>query len=342
MRHLMDFSYLCRMKYLRFNSALLALMFVVLLTACGQMKAESEHVVESSTEHTANASGLAFCDTLLMKEELRVITKGEYRQYTNTARLDTVAAYIYRHFRRYADTTYYQRFEVEGKRYQNVICIFGLKNSERTVIGAHYDACGEQEGADDNASGVVGLLELARLLKGQALDQQIELVAYTLEEPPFFRTEWMGSYQHAAKLSKDRVKVRGMICLEMIAYFSDKKDSQEYPVEGMSSLYGSTGDYIALVSALDHGKFVKSFSSAFKQTEKVKTKEISAPASMQGIDFSDHLNYWHFGFEALMITDTAFFRNKNYHEKGDQMETLDLARMALVIEAVFEAIRAKA
>jgi len=329
------------MKHIRFNGTIVGLLLVT-LTACGQIKTEGGQLVESSNERVRNTPELVFCDTLIMKDELRLITKGDYRQYTNTTRLDSVAAYIYRHFHQFADTTYYQGFQVEGRTYQNVICIFGLKNSERTVIGAHYDVCGAQEGADDNASGVVGLLELARLLKGQVLDQQIELVAYTLEEPPFFRTEAMGSYQHAAKLAKEHVKVRGMICLEMIAYFSDKKGSQDYPVEGMSSLYGSTGDYIALVSAMDHGKFVDGFSAAFKNSGKVKTKEIAAPASMQGIDFSDHLNYWHFGFEALMITDTAFYRNKNYHEKGDKMETLDLARMALVIEAVFEALRAKA
>lgn len=330
------------MNYIRFSQAVFGYILIVLLAACGQMKTEGGKVDEVASESIVHSADLALCDTVLMKEELQVLTKGAYRQYTNTARLDTVAAYIYRHFDQYADTTYYQRFEVEGRWYQNVICIFGLKNAERTVIGAHYDACGEQEGADDNASGVVGLMELARLLEEQELDQQIELVAYTLEEPPYFRTEWMGSYKHAQKLAKDRVKVRGMICLEMIAYFSDKKGSQDYPMEGMSSVYGTTGDFIALVSALDHGKFVNGFSVAFKNSEKIKTKEISAPVSMEGIDFSDHLNYWHFGFEALMITDTAFYRNKNYHQKGDKLETLDLTRMALVIEAVFEALRTKA
>lgn len=329
------------MKYIRLSKDLFGYVLIAILTNCGQTKPEGEQVAGSSIELISNSSELAFCDTVLIEKELQIITKGDFRHYKNVARLDSVAAYIYRHFQQYADTTYYQHFEVEGRSYKNVICIFGLKNTERTVVGAHYDACGEQEGADDNGSGVVGLMELARLLKDQELDQQIELVAYTLEEPPYFRTEWMGSYQHAAKLAKDRVKVRGMICLEMIAYFSEKAGSQDYPMEGMSSVYGTTGDFIALVSALEHGKFVNDFSAAFKKTQKIKTKELSAPSTMEGIDFSDHLNYWHFGFEALMITDTAFYRNKNYHEKGDKLETLDLKRMALVIEAVFEALRAK-
>jgi Zn-dependent M28 family amino/carboxypeptidase len=111
-------------------------------------------------------------------------------------------------------------------------------DAKTIVIGAHYDVCQEQEGADDNASGVVGLLELARLLKNEKLKYKIELVAYTLEEPPFFRTEYMGSFIHAQSLQQAKTDVLGMICLEMIAYFSDKKGSQEYPIGLMSLFYG--------------------------------------------------------------------------------------------------------
>lgn len=279
-------------------------------------------------------------DTTLIYSHLEFLTKSErFRNHKDIERLDSVAAYIYRDFDKFADTTFYQEYKVGEKTYRNVICSFGPRDAERTIIGAHYDVCGAQEGADDNASGVVGLLELARLLHEDTLSKRIDLVAYTLEEPPYFRSEYMGSYIHAESLVEEDAPVSGMVCLEMIGYFDDAKGSQEYPVAGMGAMYGSKGDYIALISQIGSGEFVKDFSKAFNKTKEIKTKEIAAPKSMTGIDFSDHLNYWKFGFSALMITDTAFFRNKNYHEKTDTLETLDLARMADVIDAVYLSMR---
>lgn len=275
-------------------------------------------------------------DTIIIRNHLTYLTKADqFRNFRNVERLDSVAAYIYREFDQYADTTFYQEYEVNGSIYRNVVCSFGTEHESRTIVGAHYDVCGDQEGADDNATGVTGLLELARMFEGDTLDHRIDLVAYTLEEPPFFRTEQMGSYIHAKSLVDDSVSVLGMVCLEMIGYFDDDKGSQEYPVGGMKAVYGSKGDYIALVSQMGPGGFVKDFNKGFNKTRRIETKEIAAPKSMTGIDFSDHLNYWKFGFSALMITDTAFFRNKHYHEKSDTMEKLDLARMADVIDAIY-------
>ena len=147
------------------------------------------------------------------------------------------------------------------------MCSFGTNNNKHVIVGAHYDVCGDQEGADDNASGVVGLLELARMLEGQSLNNQIDLVAYTLEEPPYFRTTYMGSYKHAKSLVDNKAIVRGMICLEMIGYFSDEKQSQTYPVEGMEELYGTTADYISIVSKTGSAKFVNSFTKFFIDAE---------------------------------------------------------------------------
>lgn len=230
-----------------------------------------------------------------------------------------------------------------GKTYRNVICRFGNKGNKKSIIvGAHYDVCGKQEGADDNASGITGLLELARLLNDkevkQRLNHEIELVAYSLEEPPYFRSEFMGSYIHAKSLADNNIDVYGMISLEMIGYFKDDKNSQSYPAFFLKWFYGSKGNYITLTKKFFAGKFARQFSSKFKATKAVKTKQFSAPKFIPGIDFSDHLNYWKFGFSALMITDTAFYRNKNYHEPTDTLETLDLKRMAKVIDGVFGAL----
>lgn len=280
-------------------------------------------------------------DTLSIKLHLENIINTEHpRNYKHLESLNAVADYIYKDFENYADTVYYQHYTVNGEKYKNVICVFGSDLQKTVVVGAHYDVCGDQDGADDNASGVVGLLELSKSLKGKPLNYRLELVAYTLEEPPFFRSKAMGSYIHAKSLHENKTDVYGMFCLEMIGYFDDSKKSQEYPIGLLSLVYGNKGNYITLVNKFSKGKFSRKFNKRFKSQKRVRTKKFTAPAKLPGIDFSDHLNYWEFGYSALMITDTAFYRNKNYHENTDTIETLDLKRMKLVIESVFETLLA--
>ncbi len=278
-------------------------------------------------------------DTLSIKNHLQNIINTEHpRNYKNTKTLNYIADYIFKDFSKYADTVYYQSYKVNNQEYKNVVCAFGSQNDKTIVVGAHYDVCGNQDGADDNASGVVGLLELAKLLNGKELKYRIEIVAYTLEEPPYFRTENMGSFRHAQSLSASKIDVYGMFCLEMIGYFDDRKKSQDYPLRLLSMIYGNRGNYITLVNKFSKGKFSRKFNRKFKQQNLIKTKKFTAPAKLPGIDFSDHLNYWAFDFSALMITDTAFYRNKNYHQNTDTIETLDLLRMSQVIETVYKSL----
>lgn len=278
-------------------------------------------------------------DTNLIKQHLTTITKREKaRHFANPEVLDSVAAYIYQEFEKSADSVYYQTYSANGTIYRNVIAVFGSKNEKRIIVGAHYDVCGNQEGADDNGSGTVALLELSRMLKGKDLKNRIDLVAYTLEEPPFFRTDYMGSAIHAKSIEPIKDQVLGMISLEMIGYFSDKKNSQEYPLGILKWFYGGKGNYITLVRKNTAGKFVKRFIRHYKKTKQIRTKKFAAPRSLPGIDFSDHLNYWNLGIDALMITDTSFYRNKNYHKETDTMETLDFCRMAKVIDASYQVL----
>jgi Zn-dependent M28 family amino/carboxypeptidase len=278
-------------------------------------------------------------DTLSIKKHLdNIINTEKSRNYKNIESLNYVADYIFRDFEKYGDSVYYQPYSVDNTEYKNVVCVFGNQNKQTIVIGAHYDVCGNQDGADDNASGIVGLLELAKLLKGKPLKYRIEIVAYTLEEPPYFRTKNMGSYVHAKSLNENKTIVYGMFCLEMIGYFDDQKKSQDYPIGLLSLVYGNKGNYITLVNKFSKGKFSRKFNRQFKSRGLIKTKTFTAPVKLPGIDFSDHLNYWKFGFSALMITDTAFYRNKNYHENTDTIETLNLSRMRKVIESVYETL----
>lgn len=286
-----------------------------------------------------NSNEIPKADHTLIIDHLTRITKTEgYRNYQNRPLLNRTAGYILSVFQQYADTAWLQSYAVDDNIYHNVVCRFGTSSKPIIVVGAHYDVCGDQEGADDNASGVTGLLELARLLKNSSPVHPIELVAYSLEEPPFFRTPYMGSYIHAKSLHDQKTDVYGMLVLEMIGFYNDEKGSQNYPLKPMKVAYGTKGDFILLAKRSGSGPFVNRFSDVFNHTAELPVKQIKAPAKMQGIDFSDHLNYWHFGYDALMITNTAFYRNQNYHRTTDTMETLDISRMASVIDGVYQAL----
>ncbi len=275
----------------------------------------------------------------LLEEHLTKLTKTEpARNYQNLQVLNSVAAYIHADLSKYCDTVYYQKYLVEGVEYKNVVGLIRGQQNERVVVGAHYDVAGNQQGADDNASGVTGLLELARILEKEELIYTVELVAYTLEEPPFFRTEYMGSFIHAKSLVESGAKVKGMICLEMIGFFSDEKGSQDYPLPHKVAIYGSKGDYIMIVQRFGDGDFGDDIKSLMKSNKQIETKSIKAPSSLPGIDFSDHLNYWKYDIPAIMVTNTAFYRNKNYHKTSDTMEILDLEKMSAVINEVGYAI----
>jgi len=284
-------------------------------------------------------------DTALIRKHLEKLTlTDKYRNYEFPEQLNKTADYIKKEFEKYADTVYYQVYKVHDATYKNVIAVFAPDKPKTVVVGAHYDVCGNQQGADDNASGVTGLLELARIFDTLTFEDRMELVAYTLEEPPFFRTDYMGSYVHAKSLVDEKRDVKGMIVLEMIGYFSDEKKSQEYPLGLLKLFYGGKGNYITVVNKFSKGKFAKRFLKGMKLSNKksdqsnIDVKAFTGPKNLTGIDFSDHLNYWKFGFSACMVTDTSFYRNKNYHQKTDKMGTLNIPRMAMVIDAVVESL----
>jgi hypothetical protein len=253
--------------------------------------------------------------------------------------LDGAAAYIRQEFERARGRVSEQPYQVGNSTYRNVVALFGPETAERIVVGAHYDAAGARPGADDNASGVAGLIELAYLLGGNDLPIKVELVAYTLEEPPFFRSKYMGSYIHARSLKKDGAPVRAMFSLEMIGYFSDAEGSQHFPTPILRLFYPTKGNFISVVGKMGQGLLVRRIKGAMKGASSLPVYSINAPRSIPGIDFSDHMNYWDAGYPAVMVTDTAFYRNPNYHTVADTAEKLDYNRMAQVVEGVYQAVR---
>lgn len=260
------------------------------------------------------------------------------RDESHVENLDRVAAYIKNEFSQFTESVSEQPYSVQGKSYRNVIARFGPETEERIVVGAHYDAAGPLPGADDNASGVAGLIELARLLSLQSPPLRIELVAFTLEEPPYFGTTGMGSSVHAESLRRQNIRVRAMFSLEMIGYFSDAPNSQRVPGGLLSAFYPSTGNFIAVVGRPGDWSLVRRTKAAMRNASPLPVYSINAPRIVSGVDFSDQLNYWHAGYNAVMITDTAFYRNPNYHTAHDTEEKLDYKRMAMVVEGVYAAV----
>lgn len=259
------------------------------------------------------------------------------RSYINKGSQKKVAEYIANSLKSSLGNASYQNFMAGGESYSNVLAFYGDTSSERIIIGAHYDVAGENPGADDNASGVAGLLELARMVGESKPDLPycLEFVAYNLEEPPFFATEEMGSAAHARQIKKTDVRVKLMMCLEMIGYYSDKQD---YPRPEFYKLFPSHGNFIAVVGKQGQEKVVDKVHTLMKQKCAIQVEKIAATEALPIAFYSDHRNYLKYGYPAVMIDNTSFLRNKNYHTKNDTPETLDYAKMSEVVKGCYQVI----
>jgi Zn-dependent M28 family amino/carboxypeptidase len=297
-------------------------------------------IVVSSAAHADSA---AVADPQRLEHDVRAIVADfGPRDHQHPENLERVAGYIEDALKSAGARVTSQRYDVAGKPYRNVIASFGPADGERIVVGAHYDTFGAQPGADDNASGVAGLMELARLLTGAPLRVRVDLVAFTLEEPPHFRGDSMGSAVHAKGLRKEGVALRAMIALEMIGCFSDEAGSQGYPVSLLSWMYPSRGNFIGVVGNFGSAMLVRRVAVAMRGATPLPVEGLAAPRFVTGVDFSDHASYWDAGYEAVMITDTAFFRYAHYHTMTDTPDRLDYARMAQVVQGVRAAVLALA
>jgi Zn-dependent M28 family amino/carboxypeptidase len=318
------------MRLKRYRIALASLLAAMLLTAVAGCAFITQPLVKPV------ASPPTQVDTAALENHVRMLaTTLHPRSVDNPANLEAAADYVLEQLRATGAHTAVQEVMANGTTYRNLIARFGPEEGPLLVIGAHYDSCGDTPGADDNASGVAGLLELARLLAASPPPQPVELVAFTLEEPPFFRTEAMGSFWHARELANTQREVRLMMSLEMIGFFSDAPESQRYPVAALAALYPGQGNFIAIVGQFGDFDVSRRVKALFHGASDLPAESINAPRSMQGVDFSDHASYWRFGFPAVVITDTAFMRNPNYHEDGDTPDTLDYGRMAKVVKAAY-------
>lgn len=262
------------------------------------------------------------------------------RNYLNIDSLNTVADFIKSNFDLLELETDFEEFVVDNQTYKNVIGSLNTHLTERIIIGAHYDACGEMPAADDNASAVAVMVECARQLSKlkDQISYRIDFVAFTLEEPPYFGSSNMGSYICAKNLADQQANVKLMINLEMVGYFTDEPNSQKYPFAFMKYFYPSTGNFIAVVS----NKFSKQEGTKlYKSLEhEMVSVSVTLPTFLQDVTQSDNINFWGFGFKSVMITDTAYYRNPNYHKPTDTIDTLNFDKMQKVADGIVGYLKA--
>jgi Zn-dependent M28 family amino/carboxypeptidase len=233
-------------------------------------------------------------------------------------------------------------FDVSGTRVNNLDAVLRgtSRRDEIVVVGAHYDSVSGCPGANDNATGVAAVLELAHRLARTPASRTIRFAAFVNEEPPFFQTANMGSvvYANAAKARGDRIV--GMLSLETMGYYSEEKGSQQYPA-AVAMLYPDVGNFIALVANVGSARLLMDARRAFKSRTPFPVQSAAVPAAIPGVGWSDHWAFWQAGYAAMMVTDTAPFRYPWYHTANDTPDKIDYEKLAQVVdglEAVIESL----
>lgn len=261
------------------------------------------------------------------------------RSFYDAAALERAAVYVEAQMRAGGDEPAAQVFVAGHDEVRNVEAVRpgAERAQEIVVVGAHYDTVTGSPGADDNASGVAALLEIARLLRGRPHARTLRLLAFVLEEPPCFQSEEMGSLRYARRCRARGEDVVSMVSLESIAYYSDAPHSQTYPA-GMGLVYPSTGNFVGIVGDLHSRALVNQVAGSVRRHTAVPCVAAALPGFLPGVGWSDQWAFWETGYRAVMVTDTAPFRNPAYHTPGDTPETLDYDRTARVVAALAEAV----
>jgi len=248
---------------------------------------------------------------------------GEHNVFHPDA-LHAAEAYITQEWRQQGYDIRKQTYTAQGIECANleITCPGNIGNNDVILIGAHYDSVLGSPGANDNGSGVAALLELSRLFKDVAPETSLRFVAFVNEEPPFFFWPSMGSMVYAKAARQRGDPIRFMISLETIGYYRNQRSSQTYPPL-LKHFYPDTGNFIAFVSNLRSRHILRDCVQAFSSATDFPLQSIAAPAIVPGVSLSDQLSFWRYGYKALMITDTAFYRYPYYHTAQDTPDKLD-------------------
>jgi Zn-dependent M28 family amino/carboxypeptidase len=249
-------------------------------------------------------------------------------------------SYIAEQFQAAGYKVLFQEYSFANITYANIeVELLGNEHhDEIIVIGAHYDSVIHSPGANDNASGVAAVLEIARLLNRRPLSRTVRLVAFVNEEPPFFQTDAMGSFVYAKRSAARKDNIVAMFTLETIGYFSEEPGSQTYPPL-MSHLYPDRGNFIAFVSNLDSRQLLQESIRLFKEQATIPVESAALPTFIPGVDWSDQWSFWQCGYPGIMITDTAIYRYPYYHTPQDTPDKIDYEKMTQVVIGVHKMIK---
>jgi len=256
--------------------------------------------------------------------------------YEGYPKLEQAAQYIKREFLKVGLDVREDCFQWEGKSYKNIVAEKkGRTSPDRVfILGAHYDTVPGSPGADDNASAIAVLLEIARNIQSISLEGTVRLIAFTLEE-----YDYIGSSHYVESLKKGKEEILGMISLEMVGFTGPRQD---YPPYLDPKYYPNVGDFIAIVGNERSTKLLEEVCQSFKtHIHELPLEFLMVPGNGEGMEemrLSDHSPFWDEGFPALLVTDTSFLRNPNYHLPSDRIETLNFEFMQKVATGVFYSI----
>lgn len=261
--------------------------------------------------------------------------------------LEAAAGYIEAELRKLGYGVRSRPFLADGVAVRNIeVVIDPAEQPPRAtlVVGAHYDSCCRSPGADDNATGSAAVIELAGLLRDLRPNRvRLRLVLFVNEEMPWFGTDQMGSRRYARELLAAGEPVVAMLSLETIGFYSDRPGSQRYP-QPLSWFYPATADFVAFVGTPSARALVHEAIGDFRRQASFPSEGGVAPDIVEGIAWSDHAPFAELGIPAIMVTDTALFRNPHYHRPSDTPETIDrlaLARVTLGLESMLRAMVAR-
>ena len=256
-------------------------------------------------------------------------------------KLEEAATYIQDSLEKWGFRVEHQEYRVWKTTVRNLIVhLLGAPEKPYYLLGAHYDTVSHTPGADDNASAVAVVLEMARLISLGLVNPAapLTLVFFTLEEPPIFGTPLMGSRVYASRAKKASHSIKGALILEMVGYYCHKPGCQSYPPL-VRQLLGlpRVGDFIGIIGDGKSRKLVEGLESAFKENPQLPVHSLVVPLRgypLPGSRLSDNASFWDRGSPAVMITDTAYYRNPNYHTSRDTPHTLDYGAMAQLVKSL--------
>jgi hypothetical protein len=254
------------------------------------------------------------------------------RNLWKSAGLEAAARYIEARFAELGLSGGSQPFDVQGRAVRNVEAeLRGVSRPhEIVVIGAHYDSVLGCPGADDNATGVAGVIELARAMAVRRPARTVRFVGFVNEEPPFFQTRDMGSLQYAQRSRGRGERIAAMISVESIGYYTEAANSQQYPFP-FDLFYPSTGNFIAFVANVRSRALLHRTMASFRRHARLPSEGAAAPGGIPGIGWSDHWAFWQQGYPGVMVTDTALYRYPHYHTALDTPDKIDYQRMARLV-----------